>query len=410
MKAVILAAGKATRMGGKPKPVLKVGGIEILKRTVQLLKDHVDEFVFVVHMREVEEFVKRLSVRKVVVRNENPEKGNGYSFLLALNHVDGDFILTMADHVYSREFVEEAVKLRGLIVDRNPAYVDVGEATKVRVENGRLVDCGKEISDFVGVDTGFFVLNKDDISVTDFESEELSLCEVMKASRIPVSYLDGKFWMDVDTEVELKRANELVVRESVKKSGDGYVSRYLNRRISTWISAKLVNRIEPMTATIMSFLVGVVSALIALFSPAIGGIVYQISSILDGIDGEIARASLKQSEFGGYIDSILDRVVDFLFILAVTLYSGEYFWGILAAFATTMVSYSTEKYKAEFKRNPFTEVRILDKVPGKRDERIFASMIFCLLGFLRELLIFLAVFSAFRVAVTVFLVKKSESS
>ncbi|ADC64335.1 CDP-alcohol phosphatidyltransferase [Ferroglobus placidus DSM 10642] len=409
MKAIVLAAGKATRMKGKPKPILKVGGVEMIKRTVNLLKSYVDEFIFVVHMKEVEDFVKKLDVRKKIIRNEYPEKGNGYSFLLALNHVDGEFILTMADHVYSKEFVEKAVKLKGLVVDRNPKYVDVKEATKVKVENGNLVDCGKNLTEFDGVDTGFFILSKKDVSLTDSTSEELSLCEVMKSSRIPVSYLDGLFWMDVDTEEELKVANKLIVKESVKKTGDGFVSRHFNRKVSTWVSSKLVNRIEPMTATILSFFVGVLSALIAFFDPLIGGVVYQISSILDGIDGEIARASMKQSEFGGYIDSIFDRVVDFLFILAIATVSREFFWGMLAAFTTTMVSYSTEKYKAEFKRSPFEEIKILNKIPGKRDERIFATMIFCLFGFLKELLIFLTLLSIFRVAATIYLVKRSES-
>ncbi len=409
MKAIILAAGKATRMKGKPKPILKVGGTEIIRRTVNLLKNYVDEFIFVVHMKEVGDFVKKLDVKKKVIRNEYPEKGNGYSFLLALDHVDGEFILTMADHVYSQEFVERAVKLRGLVVDRNPKYVDVNEATKVKVDGEKLVDCGKNLASFDGVDTGFFVLRKNDISLTNLPSEELSLCDVMKSSRIPVSYLDGLFWIDVDTEEELKAANRLIVKESVKKTGDGFVSRYFNRKISTWISSKLVNRIEPMTATIFSFFIGILSALTALFSPLIGGIVYQISSILDGVDGEIARASMKQSAFGGYIDSILDRIVDFLFIFAIAVVSGEFLWGMLAAFTTTMVSYSTEKYKAEFKRSPFDKIRLLNKVPGKRDERIFAAMIFCLLGFLKELLIFLTLLSIFRVSATIYLVKRSES-
>ncbi len=408
MKAVILAAGKATRMGGKPKPILKVGGIEILKRTVTLLKDYVDEFVFVVHKKEVEEFVRKLEVKKKVIKNDKPELGNGYSLLLALDNIEGDFVLTMADHVYSKEFVEKAVKLRGLIVDRSPRFVDVDEATKVRVKDGRLVECGKALEEFDGVDTGFFVLNKNDL-VTDFKIDgELKLCEVVKASKIPVSFLDGHFWTDVDTEEELKRANYLIVKESVKKTGDGFISRVLNRKISTWISSKLVNRVDPFTATALSFLMGILSSAVAYLNPAVGGVLYQISSILDGVDGEIARASLKQSRFGGYIDSILDRVVDFLFVLVLALVSGELLWGILAAFTTTMVSYSTEKYKAEYGRSPFSEIKQLNKVPGKRDERIFATMVFCLFGLLKEALVFLTAISVFRVLATVYLVFRTS--
>ena len=61
MKAVILAAGYGSRIGKAPKPLLKVGGIEIILRTMKLLSDYVDEFIVVagVFYDEIENFLKK---------------------------------------------------------------------------------------------------------------------------------------------------------------------------------------------------------------------------------------------------------------------------------------------------------------------------------------------------------------
>ncbi len=412
MKAVILAAGLGTRMGGVVKPLIKVGGIEIILRTMKLLSPYVDEFVIVasVYAEKIDEFLKDKGFRYRIIRNEHPERGNGYSLLLAKDHVDGRFVLVMGDHVYSREFVEEAVKGFGLIGDRTPCCIDIGEATKVKVAGGRVVEIGKELRDFDCVDTGFFVLD-DSIFDVDVAGDVISLSDIVRAARLPVSFVDGKFWMDIDTGEDVKRANYLIVRHSVKSVGDGFVSRLINRRISTRISALLVNRVTPNQMTVLSFLVGVMSALLVAMDARIAAIVYQLSSIIDGCDGEIARASLSQSKLGGYIDSILDRFVDFLFLAILALANPQTLpVAIFAVFGSVMVSYSTEKYKAEYGSSAYADIRILRYLPGKRDERIFVIMILCLLGLVYEMFAVIAVLSIARVVATLAIVAKVKGS
>ncbi len=415
MKAVILAAGLGTRMGSTiPKPLLKVAGREILYRNLKILSDlGVDEFVVVVGRKGkmIEDFLRRHGFKYKLVWNEHPERGNGYSFYLAKDHVDGKFVLIMGDHVYEREFIERAIKGEGLIGDANPKYVDIGEATKVLCENGRVKRIGKDLEEFDYVDTGFFVLTPDVFEFAEElvkEKEEVSLSEIMQRAKVPVTEVSGLFWMDVDTPEELKKANRLIVRMSVKGAGDGFVSRYLNRRISLRISEFLVNRITPNQATILSFLVGVLSALLNFASVPLAGVMYQISSILDGIDGEIARASMRTSKFGGWLDSILDRYVDFLFLLCLAIVSGLNLlgWAIacVAMFGSFMVSYSTERYKGAFFSDFYEDFEF--KFPGKRDERIFLTMVFCLLGLIFQLFVILAVLTNLRVLLTVYAVAR----
>ncbi len=120
MKAVILAAGLGTRLGGIPKPLLKVGGCEIILRTMKLLSPYVSEFIIVAsrYADQLDEFLKDKGFNYRIVRHNRPEKGNGYSLLVAKDYVSGKFILTMGDHVYGKQFIEKAVNGEGVIADR----------------------------------------------------------------------------------------------------------------------------------------------------------------------------------------------------------------------------------------------------------------------------------------------------
>ncbi len=414
MKAVILAAGLGTRLGGVAKPLLRVGGIEIILRTMKLLSPYVDEFIIVasVYASDLDDFLKDKGFKYKIIINNSPERGNGYSFLLTKDYVSDKFVLVMGDHIFSKDFVDEAVKKFGLIGDRSPKYIDVEEATKVKVVNNRVYDIGKKLAEYDCIDTGFFVL---DPSVFDLPSEllkeeEITLSNVMKAARVPVSYVDGKLWMDVDTKEELKKANYLIVRNSVKSVGDGFVSRFINRRISTRISAAVVNKLTPNQLTVISFVVGMISAFLGFFDLRLAALVYQFSSILDGCDGEVARASLRQSKLGGYVDSILDRFVDFSFLAVVAwLYPSYLILAIFAIFGSVMVSYSTEKYKAEYGKSIYAEIPKMRYLIGKRDERIFIIMLLCIFGLVGVMFAVIAVLTIARVIATMLIVIKNKS-
>ncbi|WP_457742362.1 bifunctional L-myo-inositol-1-phosphate cytidylyltransferase/CDP-L-myo-inositol myo-inositolphosphotransferase [Thermococcus sp.] len=422
--AVILAAGFGTRMGGKPKGLLKVAGREILYRTMTLLtKNDVERFVIVTNERYAplyREFVERHSFNARIVINPEPEKGNGHSLHLSRDYISGRFVLVMSDHVYSEAFVGEAVKGNGLIADREPRWIDVEEATKVRVKNGRVERIGKGLRDWDAVDTGFFVLDEEIFEVTaELEKErdgDYSLSEVVERAKLPVTFVNGLGWTDVDTPEELKRARKMLVFTAVKGAGDGFISRHLNRKISTRISYLLVERATPNGMTALTFVLGILSALLTLVSLPLAGILYQLSSILDGVDGELARAQLRTSRLGGYIDSILDRYVDGTF-LALLAYSTlrEPLWYLivlLALLGSVMVSYSTERFKGAFCRDAYREVPALRKLPGKRDERIFLTMLFLLWPSsvsVRVLFTVLAILTNFRVGLTVYFIARKVS-
>ncbi|WP_209475530.1 bifunctional L-myo-inositol-1-phosphate cytidylyltransferase/CDP-L-myo-inositol myo-inositolphosphotransferase [Thermococcus stetteri] len=422
--AVILAAGLGTRMGGRPKGLIRVAGREILYRTMALLKEHgVRKFVIVTNSKYAplyREFIERHSFPAELIINPEPEKGNGHSLHLARGKVSGKFVLVMSDHVYSRDFIERAVRGEGLIADRKPRWVDTGEATKVQVKDGRVWKIGKGLDEWDAVDTGFFILDEGIFEVTEALERErdgdYSLSEAMERAGIPATFIDGLGWTDVDTPGDLKRARKMLVRTAVKGTGDGFISRHLNRRISTRISELLVENVTPNQMTVVTFLLGIVSGLTLLINLPLAGILYQLSSILDGVDGELARAQLRTSRLGGYVDSILDRYVDgsFLALLAYTTLREPlwYLIALLALLGSVMVSYSTERFKGAFCRDAYKEVSLLRKLPGKRDERVFLTMLFLLYPAeisVKALFLTLAVLTNVRVALTMYFIARKVS-
>lgn len=423
MKAVILAAGLGTRMGKlskkTPKGLIKVAGREILYRTMKTLEGQgINEFVIItnpLYRETFEEFLKKNNFRYQLVVNEFPERGNGYSLYLARSHVSGSFVVVMSDHVYEEAFIRKALKGKGLVVDREGKFTNIDEATKVKIENGRVVDIGKDLEKYDALDTGFFVLEPDIFEIIEKlvkEKEELELAEIVKEAGLEVFEVSGLFWMDVDTPEDIKKAKRFLIKNAIKGSGDGFVARYLNRRISPKISEILVDYVEPIHMTLFSFVVGITAAVMAFINPPIGGLLYQLNSILDGVDGEIARAAMKTSKFGGYFDSILDRYVDFSVLLALALYLNPNLWEwvvvSLAIFGSAMVSYSTERYKGEYFVDIYKAVPQMKYLLGKRDERIFLTMIFCLIGKIGLIFIILALITHIRVFTTVYLVQKRE--
>ncbi len=421
--AVLLCAGNAHRMRPYydiPKPLLKVAGREILGRTILLLKRQgIENFIFVVNPNNkdrIESFIRTLCINYRLVVNEHPEKENGYSLILAQELIEDDkFIVVMGDHIYSEDFVRKAVKGKGLIVDDLALYTDKEEATKVLCREGRVEDIGKRIERYNAYDTGFFVLSRDVFEAAQRvaqRSSKVTMSDIVKEAKLECTLVSGEFWTDVDTPEDLERARKSLVRASVKGVGDGFVSRHFNRKISLWLSEKLVDKITPYQATFLVFLVGILSAFIASFNPALGGLLYQLSSILDGIDGEIARASLRTSKFGGWLDSVLDRYVDFFFLSALALYlkpSVSFLpWVLFALFGTLMVSYTTERFRGAYCEDAYEVLKPLRYLLGKRDERIFLIMIFCLLGWIKALFVVLALVTNLRVALTILLVWKEK--
>jgi phosphatidylglycerophosphate synthase len=117
------------------------------------------------------------------------------------------------------------------------------------------------------------------------------------------------------------------------RSGDGWFTRTVDRRFSRAIThALLPTGIAPNVVTIVAGAIGVAGGLLFASGWAVAGaLLFLLSTILDGCDGEIARLTHRESPFGARLDLIGDNVVH------VVLFSGIAI-GLYRAAPTTRVA------------------------------------------------------------------------
>ncbi len=116
----------------------------------------------------------------------------------------------------------------------------------------------------------------------------------------------------VGSKAELKEVKKRMIKNLTKPT-DGIVSRNINRRVSTSISRWVTYL--PVSPNQITLVTGLIAFIPCYFmyqggykNWLIGAATYQLASILDGVDGEIARLKMKSSKFGQWLDTMLDFV------------------------------------------------------------------------------------------------------
>jgi len=108
MQAVILAAGKGTRLepltDDKPKPLVEVNGNPLIEDVFDNLIDiGVDEFVVVVGYKKekiIERYEDEYRDVPITYAHQREQKGLAHALLHAESHVDGDFVLMLGDNIF----------------------------------------------------------------------------------------------------------------------------------------------------------------------------------------------------------------------------------------------------------------------------------------------------------------------
>src|SRR5437870_9995747 len=110
----------------------------------------------------------------------------------------------------------------------------------------------------------------------------------------------------------------------MSKPQDGFVSRFLNRPISRRVTVFLLKfPIRPNGWTVSIFVLPLIAgAFLArgdYASVVIGAAIFQVFSILDGCDGEIARAKNLESKFGERLDYFCDFAASLVYVISLGL-------------------------------------------------------------------------------------------
>jgi choline kinase len=222
-QAVILAAGLGSRIrkDGQPlpKPLVEVGGEPLLKRTILTGNAAgVERFVIITGcmgdvVRDAIEGDPALAhVELVWVDNPDYALSNGVSVLCARPFVEGEFFLTMSDHILDAEIFETLQRTPArdglvLAVDyKLDTIFDMDDATKVGVTGeGGIGRIGKQLTEFDAVDTGVFRVSPalfESLAAVYHDKGDTSLSDGVQAlarrGAARVADIGDAFWQDVD--------------------------------------------------------------------------------------------------------------------------------------------------------------------------------------------------------------------
>lgn len=234
MKCLIIAAGKGKRLSNicNCKPLIPVYGTALIERVISYAHiAGITQFFVVIgyNAEKVKNHLNSISKREKIkihfIYNNKWNKENGVSVLKAKNHMKEKFVLLMADHIFDPNIL---LKLKNqyiqqdeiiLAVDSNTInnpYVDMEDVTKVQVENGLIVNIGKNIKNFNAFDTGIFLCTSSIFcalqkSIQAGDSTLSGGIRILASNqKARVIDINDNFWIDVDDEKALQKAEHII--------------------------------------------------------------------------------------------------------------------------------------------------------------------------------------------------------
>ncbi len=230
-------------------------------------------------------------------------------------------------------------------------------------------------------------------------------------------------------EPEDVRRAEAALLVSLRKPVDGVVAKY-DRYVSLAISRQLMKLpVSPSVITVLAGVVGIVCGIVAAggtyWTLLLGALLFQVNSILDGVDGEIARAKLLESNTGQWLDTITDDLSNVAFFAGASVGCWRYYdsqlylvvgVAIIVSFLldiglqyhhllTTQGTGDLSKYTMPWEDQPNTEGETKSQQAGRfslmakifqnircvvrRDAHAFISVLWCIIGQMRIMMFFI---------------------
>lgn len=232
MRALILAAGDGSRLGneasGEPKALFKIDGVPLIERAISQLKvAGIREIVVVTgyqgHVLEnwIKAEIGPLNVPiKILYNSKWDIYENGYSAYVAQSVFDKEekFVLVMVDHIFEDGLIQKLMNTDlgkcniGVGTDFCASkFIDPEEATKIKLENKKIVRIGKDVNPYDGLDVGAFVVNGKFFKFLQdgYERNKTSFSDGVNiaANRGSAIAIDvtGYWWVDIDEPSDVSR-------------------------------------------------------------------------------------------------------------------------------------------------------------------------------------------------------------
>jgi CDP-L-myo-inositol myo-inositolphosphotransferase len=329
-----------------------------------------------------------------VVPAHDHDRGNGATVVAGLAHAGGRCLVMMVDHLQEPATLRRVLDADGELVfavDSDAAYVDPDDATLVLREQGAVVAIDKRLASFDAIEAGLAACTAEplvELAATlegDLEFNRLKAAWLDAGHRIDTVDIDGAFWVDIDTPHERRCAIGHLVDRYGAKRADGPVARVLNRPLSNLVSRRLLaTRIGPNPVTLANLGLLVLSGLLLALGArsdlllVAGGVLVQLSSALDGVDGELARVSGRSSERGAVLDAVCDRYGDLAVLAGAAVAAATpaaWPWAMGALVANWQLSFLRREHERIAGSPPASHVRW----QWSRDVRLLVLAISCVL-------------------------------
>ncbi len=331
---MIVAAGKGTRLEGGddiPKPLQRVVRVPLIARVMRsAAQAGIRRFIVVIgfradDMRRALPACVPADCELELIENPRFDDPNGVSLAAGVADLEEPFALLMADHLFTPDRLRAAREQyartgRNLLVVESKATFDgdLDDATLVRIEGERITAINKHLDEYDAIDTGMFVL--DAPAVRDAlarAGEAPSISDGMRglaeAGVFDAFEMATGHWQDVDTPEDIQAA-ERMLYAALRKPNDGFLATHVNRRISLALSTRIWRfGVTPNISTVLTLFIGLAAGWAFAQSSGvvwglIGATLFQLQSILDGVDGELARLLHKESRLGFWLDVVCDNL------------------------------------------------------------------------------------------------------
>lgn len=225
MQAVILAAGRGTRMReltkNTPKALLELSGVTLLEYKFRALPEEVDEIILVVGYLGgmiQRRFGGSYGDKNILyVEEEDPVGGSAHSLWKARPLLKDKFLVMNGDNIYAPEDMKACLKYDWAVLVQ--ATERVGSGRVVVDEDGRVSDIlenSRHGGEAGYENTGFYVL---DTRIFDYPpvpksegSSELGLPQtiITAAKDIRIQAVPATFWIEIKSPEDLENASKII--------------------------------------------------------------------------------------------------------------------------------------------------------------------------------------------------------
>jgi CDP-L-myo-inositol myo-inositolphosphotransferase len=349
-QAVVLATS-AAMLAGRHRSVglAKTGGISQLRRTLLTLQRRgVRRFVVVTGAADealrqhVADDAQLAALDIVWVRNAERPADQGYSLLQASPHLRGAFYVTSVDRVFAPQVLDALLQepLDGATLAVSSEHHPEGAISIALGTRGQVLGFGRGDHSFTGIASAdrrlvdVLVQMREAGAGTDLLD---AFTRLDARGQLRVADIGDAYFLPIANDKQRKQAQNMLLA-ALRKSVDGLISRHINRRFSLAMTRILMHtRVRPNHVTAFALLVSIAGAVTASFATAgnawwllVGAVFWQLASMLDGIDGELARLKFAESKIGEWFDTLTDDIGKFVFFVGsgvgAAAVSGQSLW------------------------------------------------------------------------------------